>query len=87
MVGVLFDDSLDLNRIVPDDPADLGCFDYPSLPPFDKGPDGYLEEFSGFFLGEKIRLDAHIIKLSRGIPVSLEISSASAFPKLLLPLK
>lgn len=42
------------------------------------------QDFRGFLDCEKF---CHWIRISREIPVSFEISSASIFPKLLLPLK
>ena len=42
------------------------------------------QDFCGFLDGKKF---GHWIRISREIPVSFEISSASIFPKLLLPLK
>ena len=87
LFSVLPEHAFDLVGMVADQTVDFDGFDYAGFSPLDKSPDGYTEEFSGFFLREKIRMKIHMIKLSRGIPVSFEILRASIFPRSLLLLK
>lgn len=76
-------------------PDDLLSWDYPAIRN-KRSNDGSVldirhdrplmatENLRGFGYGKKF---GHWIRISREIPVSFEISSASIFPKLLLPLK
>lgn len=87
LFAIFADHAFDLVRMVADQAVDFDCLDYASFSPLDKSPDGYAEEVSSFFLGEEIGVKIHMSKLSRGIPIFLEIRRAIFFPKVLLPVK